>query len=71
MIIYTDGKELKAEKIIKTDKGYKGFNGEDCVFIVSLDKNVTGEYIEEITPEKRIEALENAMLGFVLGEGVI
>ena len=71
MIIYVDGKKNEAEKIIKTDKGYKGFNGENCVFIVSLDKNVTGEYIEEITPEERIEVLENAILEFVLGKGVI
>ena len=71
MIIYADGKKYEAEKIIKTDKNYKGFNGENCIFIISLDKSVTGEYIEEITPEKRIEVLENAMLEFILGEGVI
>ena len=71
MVINIDDKEYTAEKIIKTDKNYKGFDGEDCIFIISLDKNVTGEYIEEIAPEKRLEALENAMLEFILGEGVI
>ena len=67
MVINIDDKEYTAEKIIKTDKNYKGFDGEDCIFIISLDKNVTGEYIEEITPEKRLEALENALLEMILG----
>lgn len=67
MIIYVDGKKFEAEKIIKTDKGYKGFDGEDCIFIISLDKDVTGEYIEEIAPEERLEALENALLEMILG----
>ena len=67
MIIYVDGKRLEAEKIIKTSKNYKGYNGEDCVFIVALNKDVTGEYIEEVSPEERLEALETAMLEMILG----
>jgi len=66
MIIKVDGKELEAEKIIKSKNRVRGYNGDSCVFIVS-GENITGEYIEEITLAERLDALEAAMLEFILG----
>lgn len=58
----------EAEKIIKRDNCIDGYNAGEKVFtIIGVDDEITGEYIEEITEKKRLEALEQAMLEIVLG----
>ena len=60
----------EAEKIVKKDNSIHGYNDGQKVFSFVGIANINdfeGEYIEEITDKKRLEALEQAMLEMVLG----
>ena len=71
-IIYNE-QEYEAEKIVKQGKSVVGYNDGGKVFeIIGIKDGDTihGEYIEKVTVDERLEALEGAMLDLILrGEG--